>query len=96
MAPPRFRVRFPVGMDFQDLGSKTLSLCLARSRVMSHVLHPPTGPLQSAVVAGPLVMGDQGSGIFSVCVSRPSTSNATPQGWSFPRQVEFLFRFILE
>jgi hypothetical protein len=42
------------------------------------------------VLAGPLVMGGQGSGIFSACVSRSSTSNATPQGVVFPLAGRFL------
>jgi hypothetical protein len=34
-------------------------------------------------------MGGQGSGIFSACMSRSSTSKATSRGWCFPQQAEF-------
>jgi hypothetical protein len=62
----------PRGLEFDPLVGrisglvkKIPSLCLVRSWVLSLVHHPPAWAVPEwAVVADPLVMGDQGSGVF--------------------------------
>jgi hypothetical protein len=68
MAPPRSRVRFPVGANFRS-GLKKISRYaspILRLRLMFATLRHGI-VAEWVVVAGPLVMGGQGSGIFSAC-----------------------------
>jgi hypothetical protein len=75
----------PSGSEFSGLGLKNpLVVSLPLLGYVS--CSPPSNWVVAewVVVAGPLVIGSQGLGIFLAYMSRSSTSNATPQGVVFP------------
>jgi hypothetical protein len=65
----------PTGVTPRCCTKKISSLCLIRSRVTITARHPPAWPLQSGQFGfGPLVMGGQGSEIFSTGTCGSATS----------------------
>jgi hypothetical protein len=90
MAPPRSRVRFSMGANFQALGLKN-SLTMPRplSGYVSCLPLSGWAVVEWAVVAGPLVMGGQGSGIFSPGPLVPRLLKLQSARAAIPSPVEF-------
>jgi hypothetical protein len=74
MAPPRSRVRFPVGANFGPALKKFLH-CASPALALRFLFATlQLGVVAEwVVVAGMLVMGGQGTGIFSAYVSMSSS-----------------------
>jgi hypothetical protein len=82
----------PLGGEFLGLVKKIPLLCPIRSRVTISC-SPPSGwaVAEWTVDAGPLVMGCQGSGVFSARTNVSVSLNIISGGRSFPPRPSYFF-----